>query len=82
MSIFFMNETRIFIHYRYLAQDGNQPSDSHPALPAEVQEKACAYLAVLELQTRGYSGNAADHAEFGGARKEILPCWTSIKRFA
>lgn len=50
MSIFFMSESKIFIHYRYLAQEGELPPDSHHAFTAEDVDAACARLAAQGLK--------------------------------
>jgi catechol 2,3-dioxygenase-like lactoylglutathione lyase family enzyme len=50
MSIFFMNDTRIFIHYRYLAQEGEIPPDNHHAFTVEDVDAVCARLAAQGLR--------------------------------
>ena len=41
MTIFFLNDTKIFIHYRYLAQDGELPPQDQHAFLVENVDLAC-----------------------------------------
>jgi len=41
MTIFFLNDTKIFIHYRYLAHDGELPPEDHHAFLVEDVDLAC-----------------------------------------
>lgn len=41
MTIFFLNDTKIFIHYRYLTQDGVLPPEDHHAFLVENVDLAC-----------------------------------------
>jgi predicted enzyme related to lactoylglutathione lyase len=41
MTIYFLNDTKSFIHYRYLAQDGELPPEDHHAFLVENVDLAC-----------------------------------------
>lgn len=41
MTIFFLNDTRILIHYRYLARDGELPHKDQHAFRVENVDTAC-----------------------------------------
>lgn len=41
MTIFFLNNTRIFIHYRYLPQHGELPPECHHAFLVDSVDAAC-----------------------------------------
>lgn len=49
MTIFFLNDTRIFIHYRYLAGDGELPPEDHHAFRVEDVDAACQRMMELGL---------------------------------
>jgi catechol 2,3-dioxygenase-like lactoylglutathione lyase family enzyme len=44
MSIFFANETKIFIHYRYSPQNGELPPENHHAFAVEDVDQVCEQL--------------------------------------
>ncbi len=44
MAIFFMNDTRIFIHYKYVPQDGELPPENHHAFLVEDVDGTCQRL--------------------------------------
>ena len=41
MTIFFLNDTKIFIHYRYFAQHGELPPEDHHAFLVDSVDAAC-----------------------------------------
>jgi catechol 2,3-dioxygenase-like lactoylglutathione lyase family enzyme len=41
MAIFFLNDTKIFIHYRYLTQAGELPPEDHHAFLVDDVDDAC-----------------------------------------
>jgi catechol 2,3-dioxygenase-like lactoylglutathione lyase family enzyme len=49
MSIFFANETRIFIHYKYVPQNGELPPEHHHAFAVENVDETCRRLTELGL---------------------------------
>ena len=48
MAIFYTDQTKIFIHYKYAPKDGELPPENHHAFTVEDVDKAC-----RELTERG-----------------------------
>ena len=44
MAIFFMNDTKIFIHYRYAPKNGELQPEDHHAFMVEDVDRACEQL--------------------------------------
>ena len=76
MTIFFLNDTRIFIHYRYLAQHGELlPEDQHDSL-VDSLDAACKWMVQqgmsVEIPPRDYEwGRSAYLRDPDGHQIEI-----------
>jgi catechol 2,3-dioxygenase-like lactoylglutathione lyase family enzyme len=76
MTIFFLNDTKIFIHYRYLARDGELPPEDHHAFLVEDVDAACRRMLeqglVLEIPPQEfYWGRSAYLRDPDGRQIEI-----------
>ena len=77
MAIFFANETKIFIHYKYVAQQGEIPPETHYAFRVEDVDQTCEELLkqglLLEIAPRDfYWGRSAYLRDPDGHQIEIM----------
>lgn len=76
MTIFFLNDTKIFIHYRYLTQDGVLPPEDHHAFLVDNVDLACRRMVeeglTVEIPPQGfYWGRSAYLRDPDGRQIEI-----------
>lgn len=77
MANFFINETKIFIHYRYTPNDGELPPEDHHAFVVEDVDKVCDQLIeqglMLETPPQDfYWGHSAYLRDPDGHQIEIM----------
>ena len=77
MAIFFINETKIFIHYKYAPKTGELPPEDHHAFTVENVDQACEQLIkqglTLEIPPQDfYWGRSAYLRDPDGHQIEIM----------
>ena len=77
MAIFFTNDTKIFIHYKYAAKNGDLPPENHHAFVVEDVDQTCRQLMEqglrLELPPQDfYWGRSAYLRDPDGHQIEIM----------
>ena len=77
MSIFFTEETKIFIHYRYAPKNGELPPEDHHAFTVEDVDKVCEQVMerglMLEIPPQDfYWGRSAYFRDPDGHQTEII----------
>ena len=77
MAIFFSNETKIFIHYKYATTNGELPPENHHAFMVEDVDRVCEQLMgqglLLEIPPQDfYWGRSAYLRDPDGHQIEIM----------
>ena len=77
MAIFFVNETKIFIHYNYAPTNGELPPENHCAFMVEDVDKTCEQLVeqglTFEIPPRDFHwGRSAYLRDPDGHQIEIM----------
>ena len=77
MAIFFTDDTKIFIHYRYVTKDGELPPENHHAFAVDDVDRVCEQLIeqglMLEIPPRDfYWGRSAYLRDPDGHQLEII----------